>query len=99
VIATDLEYLLKEMVLEVPADAELGPFVLGQAEKLREEGRGLTILNIFACNPYWVDEVVFVLPNPSLKETNNKIEIEFDETLKRNEIKIVYYDPAEVAEF
>lgn len=97
--ATDLEYLLKERVVEVPNKVALYLFALEQAQILQDENPGNTISQIFSSNPHWVDEEVFVLPGPLTKDAQKKVEIELDTALKLNEIKIVYFNVYEVKDF
>lgn len=97
--ATDLEYLLKERVVEVPNKVVLYLFILDLAQTLQAEKPGNTISRIFSSNPYWTDEEVSVLPSPLAKEVQKKIEIELDTALKLDEVKVVYFNPYEVEEF
>lgn len=97
--ASDLEYLLKEKVVDVPVEANLYLFILDQAQALRNERPGFTISQIESSDDTWVGKSVAILPDPRSGEISKSIRIQPKVGLKPRQLKIIYFDVKEVEEF
>jgi hypothetical protein len=100
---TDIEELLMTKNVFLLPEAVLSLAVLDQAQILRFQNHGLTILRIESSNHEWVGKEVSILPNPipnpSFVELKHSVRIQPIAGLKQLELKIYYYDAFEVEKF